>query len=69
MYDEAVHGWLKNVRSRYPEPSYSVIVTIDWRRRVCRLVTRFTRAITVAYAPIFSSPTLETCERSMYRRG
>ncbi len=48
LYIEPVQGWLKNVRSRVPEPSYSVIVTIDCRRRVWRLVTRFTRAITVA---------------------
>jgi hypothetical protein len=46
-----------------------VIVTIDCRRRVCRLVTRLTRAITVAWLPILSSPIRETCERSMYRRG
>ncbi len=37
-YMAAVHGWLKNVRSRYPVPSHSVTVTMLCLRRVSRLV-------------------------------
>ena len=64
-YMLAVHGWLKKVRSRYPVPSVIVTVTIDWRRRVRRLETFFTRAMTVAYASIFRVRIVCTLDRSM----
>ena len=65
LYQEATHGWLKNVRSRKPDPSPIVTVTMAWRRRVWRLATERTVAITVAYASIGSFAMGSTRDRSM----